>query len=168
MFTIEKLYHEYKTDVYQYLLHLTRDSALSEDLLSDTFVCAIKSLPSYRGSSSIKTWLFGIARNRWLQNLRHTGREQSEIEEVITSRYISLSIEDHILRKELIERVQSLLKEKDEKAQKVVAMRIHGYSYCEIASELAITENSARVIDFRTKNWIRMKLEQEGLIYERQ
>ena len=34
----------------------------------------------------------------------------------------------------------------------------------EIARELGITENSARVIDFRTKKWLKQTLEKEGLL----
>lgn len=163
MFHIEELYNTYKQDIYQYLLHLTHNPTLSEDLLSETFVCAIKSLPTYKGTSSIKTWLFGISRNLWLQSLRNTGWEQMEAEDTMTVQYIESSIEDQIIQKEIVRRIQSLLREKDEKTQQVVSMRIHGYSYCEIASQVGITENSARVLDFRTKNYIRMKLEQEGL-----
>ena len=70
MNSIENLYLEYKKDVFNYLLSLTHDPALSEDLLSETFVKAIYSIGGFKGNSSIKTWLFGIARNLWLQNLR--------------------------------------------------------------------------------------------------
>lgn len=67
---IETLYFEYKQDIYSYLLSLTHDPTLSEDLLSETFVKAIFSIGNFKGNSSIKTWLFGIARHLWLKNLR--------------------------------------------------------------------------------------------------
>ncbi|MDO5520938.1 MAG: RNA polymerase sigma factor [bacterium] len=164
MFQIEELYSTYKKDLYQYLLHLTHNPTLSEDLLSETFVCAIKSLPTYKGNSSIKTWLFGISRNLWLQSLRGSNREQ--LEEIITVQYIQEGMDDYMIKKEMASRIQELLTEKDEKTRKVVSMRIHGYSYIEISSQIGISENSARVLDFRTKNWIKMKLKQEGLYYE--
>jgi RNA polymerase sigma-70 factor (ECF subfamily) len=166
MFQIEDIYHTYRKDIYQYLLHLTHDPTLSEDLLSETFACAIKALPVFQGNSTMKTWLFGIARNLWLQSLRKSGREQLEDEGMLTVKYIEGTMEDYMVKKEIISRIQSLLQEKDERARQVVTMRVHGYSYCEIASRIGITENSARVLDFRTKNFIRMKLEQEGLTIE--
>ncbi len=43
-------------------------------------------------------------------------------------------------------------------------MRINGFSYYEISKKLGITENSARVIDFRTKKWLKDILEKEDLI----
>jgi DNA-directed RNA polymerase specialized sigma24 family protein len=42
-------------------------------------------------------------------------------------------------------------------------MRVEGYSYGEIAKEVNIAESSARVIDFRTKKYIKSNLEKEGL-----
>jgi RNA polymerase sigma factor (sigma-70 family) len=58
---IEKLYFTYKKDIYQYLLSITQNPALSEDLLSETFVRAIYSIGNFKENSSVKTWLFGIA-----------------------------------------------------------------------------------------------------------
>ncbi len=67
---IEELFLEYKADVFGYLLSLTRNPHTAEDLLSDTFLAALTGLHTYRGDASVKTWLFGISRNLWLQSLR--------------------------------------------------------------------------------------------------
>ena len=76
---IEQLYEENHRELYNYLLRLTGDSLLSEDLLSETFLQAIRSIPSFRGDSSIKTWLFGVARNCWLQYLRKEDRKSTRL-----------------------------------------------------------------------------------------
>lgn len=44
MLTIKDIYEEYKQDVFRYLVSLTHNPILSEDLVSDTFLSAIKSL----------------------------------------------------------------------------------------------------------------------------
>ena len=67
---LEELYRLYRTDLYRYLCHLTHDPAEAEDLLSETFLRALKRLHTYRGDCAVKTWLFGIARNIWLEGLR--------------------------------------------------------------------------------------------------
>lgn len=159
---IEKLYLEYKSDIYHYLLSLTHSPTLSEDLLSETFIKAIYSIAKFQGNSSIKTWLFGIARNLWLQSLRKQ-KEQVEYNDLL-GLYVAESTLDIFITKEIAQRVLDLLKTKDEHVQKIVSKRIHGISYFEISMELGITENSARVIDFRTKNWLRSILKEEGLI----
>lgn len=67
---LEELYRLYRADLYRYLCHLTHDPAEAEDLLSETFLRALKRLHTYRGDCAVKTWLFGIARNIWLEGLR--------------------------------------------------------------------------------------------------
>ena len=67
---LEELYTLYRTDLYRYLCHLTHDPTEAEDILSETFLRAMRRLPTYRGDCAVKTWLFGIARNIWLESLR--------------------------------------------------------------------------------------------------
>ena len=43
-------------------------------------------------------------------------------------------------------------------------MRMELYSYSEIADRLQISENSARVIEFRTRKWLKDILAKEGLL----
>ncbi len=64
---LEELYRLYRADLIGYLCHLTHDPAEAEDLLSETFLRALKRLHTYRGDCAVKTWLFGIARNIWLE-----------------------------------------------------------------------------------------------------
>ncbi len=158
---IEELYTLYKEDIYRYLLSLTRNPNLSEDLLSETFINAIISIRSFKGQSSIKTWLFSIARNLWLQSIRKN-RYILEYNDLLEL-YVGETIDDRLVTKEKIARIKKLLLQKDERTQKIVSMRIEGYSFGEIAMEVGIKENSARVIDFRTKRWIKNILEKEGL-----
>ena len=159
---IEKLYFEYKQDIYNYLLSITHDPTLSEDLLSETFVKAIFSVGNFKGNSSIKTWLFGIARHLWLQNLRKDKPmvEYSDLLDV----YVTDSTFDSVITKQIADKVYELLKTKDERTQKIISMRINGISYYKISEKIGISENSARVIDFRIKKWLKSVLEREELI----
>ncbi len=158
---IENLYIKYKKDVYRYLVSLTHDPNLSEDLLSETFVSAISAIGNFKGQSTVKTWLFSIARNLWLQRIR---KEKHTVEyNDLLGLYISDSISERMVTKEIANRIKELLSEKEARTQKIVNMRVEGYSYKEIANEVSITESSARVIDFRAKKWIKDILEKEGL-----
>lgn len=58
------LYDRFGRDVVRFLGHLVRrDKAIVEDLLQMTFLEAYRSAKRFRGDSSVKTWLFGIAAN---------------------------------------------------------------------------------------------------------
>ncbi|MFF2484150.1 RNA polymerase sigma factor [Paenibacillus sp. NPDC058071] len=161
MHKIETLYKQYKQDVYRYLLSLTREPTLSEDMLSETFLKAIRGLPGFQGRSSIKTWLFVIARNVWLQHLRSVKPqlEHSDLMQI----YMTNSLEEHYITQEAAERIVALLDSRDDRTRTIVLMRVDGYAFAEISNALGISESSARVIDHRAKNWIKSTLEKEGL-----
>ena len=158
---IKQLYIEYQKDVFNYLLSLTHNTTVAEDMTSETFLRALQGIWKFRGDSSVKTWLFGIARNVWLQSLRH-GREATY--EDFLADYLESDTESFIQNKNMAEYIHGLLQKKDIRAQQIVSLRIDGYSYREISQKCGISENSARVIDFRTKKWLQEQLKKEGLI----
>ena len=164
---VEELYRKYRLDVYRYLYSLTHDALLSEDLLSDTFLRVFLKLSSFRGQSSMKTWLFGIARNVWLQHLRRQGKHDAFMERFLSSltgEASKNSTEDIYLKQELEKRIKELLSTKEEKTRSILWMRASGYDFSEIAAKWSISENSARVTEFRTKKWLREQLSKEGFL----
>ena len=162
MLTIKSVYELYQKDVYRYVFSLTHDSSVCEDLTSETFLSALLALPGFKGKSSIKTWLFSIARNKWYEYLRKNHKDISL--DTLTQEYINdgADTENDIIKNELVSRIYALLKLEGERTENIVLMRIQGYSYLEIAERYNISENSARVIDFRAKNKIKQQLEKEG------
>src|SRR5262245_7232022 len=52
--------------VYRFLLHLTRDVALAEDLTQDTFATAWEKIGSFAGRSALGTWLHRIAYGKFV------------------------------------------------------------------------------------------------------
>ena len=156
---IETLYLAHRDDIYSYLLWLTRDPSLSEDLLQETFVKAISSIGGFRGESSVRTWLFSIARHAWLHQLRK--RRPTESIDDCDIRAPG-DVDDRLFQRQTLSRTMELLSEKDHRARKIVGLRCQGYSYCEIAQDLGISENSARVIEFRVKRDLKAALEREG------
>lgn len=72
----ESLVRAYQADVWRLSLHLTNDRALADDVTQDTFVRVYRFLPRFRGDSKFSTWLFAIARNCALDELRRIKRRQ--------------------------------------------------------------------------------------------
>lgn len=67
---LAELYGRYQRPLFGYLLQLTPDYGLAEELLQDTLVAVWKSAHSFEGRSSVQTWLFGIARRQAHNTLR--------------------------------------------------------------------------------------------------
>ena len=163
---LKKIYEEYKQDVFLYLVSLTHDTSLSEDLVSETFIGTIKSLHKFKGESTIKTWLFSIARNKWYEYLRKE-KPTVSLDDLAYNYLLSdYDLEDLLIKKELSNKILTLLKSESPRTEDIILMRIKGYSYFEIGKKHNISESSARVIDYRTKKKIKDILAKEGIVYE--
>ncbi|MBB6733412.1 RNA polymerase sigma factor [Cohnella zeiphila] len=70
---LEQLIHAYWNDVWNYAYVLTRDREASEDLAQETFIRAFRSLSTFRGQSSYRTWLLRIVRHLVINHNRRSG-----------------------------------------------------------------------------------------------
>ena len=66
----EEIYTEYFSDVYRYILRLSGDEHLAEEITSEAFFKALSSLDKFRGESEVRVWLCGIAKNCYYQHLK--------------------------------------------------------------------------------------------------
>ena len=162
MLGVKELYHRYRDDVYRYLCSLTRDPGWAEDLLSETFLCAIQKADTFRGEGGEKTWLFGIARNLWLQGLRR--RRPTVPLEDLAGLAAGEEPADAAAARMLRDRIRTLLAQKDERTRAIVMQRMQGVPFETIARALGISAGSARVVDYRTRQWLKETLRKEGLL----
>jgi RNA polymerase sigma-70 factor (ECF subfamily) len=61
----------YMDGLYAYGMVLSRNPAMAADLVQETYLRALKAKESLRPDSNVKSWLFTILRNIWLNHLRH-------------------------------------------------------------------------------------------------
>ncbi|MFE1173954.1 sigma-70 family RNA polymerase sigma factor [Streptomyces sp. NPDC058773] len=59
---VEQFVRATQLDVRRYVTHLSGDPQAADDLVQDTYVRALRSLPRFEGRSSARTWLLTIAR----------------------------------------------------------------------------------------------------------
>jgi RNA polymerase sigma factor (sigma-70 family) len=86
---------EHLDDVYGYLVYLTRDRSLAEDLAADTFEKALRTWRRFdpaRGSA--RTWLFQIARTTALDWFRGEQRRQRRDERAATPEHVDGAFSD--------------------------------------------------------------------------
>ena len=68
--------------IYRFVLYLTGDSVLSEDLTQETFVSAWAGIDKYTGRASIKTWLHRIAYHKFIDSKRALQRRAAVMAEI--------------------------------------------------------------------------------------
>jgi|SRR5262249_2392100 len=64
------LFARHRTSLYRWLVRLTSDSALAEDLLSEVFLDVWRQAGRFKADCSVSTWLFAVGRYKALSALR--------------------------------------------------------------------------------------------------
>ena len=70
---LEEVYARFGGALFRYLLTLAPDRRVAEEILQDTLVAVWRGAGTYRGRSSVRSWLFGIARRQAHNTLRRRG-----------------------------------------------------------------------------------------------
>lgn len=145
---IEEIYREYASMVYKYLVSLTRDEGLAEELTQETFYQAIKSSNKYDESCKISTWLCAIAKNVLMTYRRkHPVLEDVDETEVATESAEAEAI-GNVSRVELLKKIHDM----EEPYKEVIYLRVFGgLSFAEIGEIIGKNENYARVTFYRGK-----------------
>ena len=93
MKSFEEIYKQHYEYVYKYLRGLTADEHLAEDLVSETFLRAMKSLNKFRGDCELRVWLCQIGKNCYLSYVKQQNRfTDDEISEEIVANESSIEI----------------------------------------------------------------------------
>ncbi|MGL5348880.1 MAG: RNA polymerase sigma factor [Peptostreptococcaceae bacterium] len=144
---INELYNMYAKDIYKFIISLTFNHESAEDIMQNTFISAIKSLSTFKGHSTVKTWLMGIARNEYYTYLR-----KSPININLDDVYeISYKDEDKEVYMSIMEEIYKL---SDPQKQIVILRLINELSFKEIGDIVGRSENYCRVNFFREKQKI--------------
>src|SRR3979409_69210 len=77
---IRRLMQRYGTSVYRYCRESLRDVALAEDVQQQVFIAVFRDLPAFGRRSSLRTWVFAIARNRVLDAAKSRRRARSHVD----------------------------------------------------------------------------------------
>ena len=146
---IQKLYELYSVDVYKFILSLSKDTYIAEDVMQSTFLSAIKSLDKFKGHSSVKTWLIGIAKNEYYTYRRKNPLNNS-LEDIGASNFI--------YKEDYNENYYTIINEigkLDEINKEIVILRlINDLSFKDIGVITGKSENYCRVSFFRIKKKI--------------
>lgn len=70
----ETIVRRFQSAVFRICYQLVQDETLAEDVVQDSFVRIYRFLPNYRGDSRFSTWLFSIARNCAMDEMRRASR----------------------------------------------------------------------------------------------
>jgi RNA polymerase sigma-70 factor, ECF subfamily len=134
------LYRETVDDVFAYVATLLGDRSAAEDVVAQAYERAYRKRRSYdprRGSS--RAWLFGIARNAALDELRRRRRTVALVGEPADA--AAGDDPDDAARRATVRAALRTLEPRD---REIIALRFHGgLSTAEVAALLGVSESNA-------------------------
>jgi len=144
---VEQLIRQYETGVFRLALSVVGDQTEANEVTQETFISALRSLPSYQEKQSFKAWLYIIALNhsrshlrkrKILERLRTT---LTSIFQVETQKQISP--EEALIQSEKEAVIWNSLNQLDERHRIVVVLRyFHELSIAEISEILSVNEGT--------------------------
>lgn len=153
----DRIYAEYFSEVYQFVLTLCRDPALAEEVTQEAFFKALKNIDSFKGQCKLSTWLCKIAKNTFYSYTKKQGRQTDCTLDFVLSEE---NIEERFADKETAYAIHQVLHKLSEPYKEVFWLRTFGeLSYAQIAALFDKTESWARVTYYRAKFMIKEELQ---------
>lgn len=162
-----ELMNRYQRKLLSFIRHMLRNSQLElleEDLCSEAFYKAYRSLHTFRESdSSFSTWLYTIARNTVLSEFRKQRSLQVSLDaeqHIIPEALQEAAPEQMLLRREKVELVRKAINQLPDKQRSALILREYEQlNYQEISQILGQTVSSVKSLLFRARAGVKVQLE---------
>lgn len=163
---LRRLFDRERARVHRVLYRVVGSNTHMDDLLQDTFLEVFRSLPSFRGESSIRTWIDRCAVRVAYAHFKRKARFPA-LEPVQDVSSGAPSPEDRSARRDAVRRLYSEL-DKLEPRQRVAftLFAIEGRSLREIAEIMDSTVTTAKLRTWRARRVLRSRAQQDPLLSE--
>ncbi len=170
MRAFEDLVGKYKQPIVNLMYRMMRDLDEAEDLAQNVFIRVFQSAPRYEISAKFSTWIFTIARNLCLNEIRRRGRHpavsleasQAESPEAAPRQYPdskAVGAPQAFLQVELEAKIQEAVAELPGKQRLAIALcREEELSYEEIARVLGCSLSAAKSLIHRGRETLKERL----------
>lgn len=155
---LEKLLQNNYQIVKGYLLKLTCNASLTDDLTQETMYKAIANLNKYKPTGKFSTWLITIANNLYRDYLRKTKRE-TPLDDKFLLKEMNVTTYEEIVK---VLELQNIFSELPyEKRAAVILKHYYEYSYQEIADILQCPVGTVRSRLHYSLDYIKNKIDKE-------
>ena len=157
---VEEVYARYFRKVYSFVLSLSQNAHVAEEITQETFFLVMKRPDAFQGQSSIDTYLCSIAHNLYVSSLRKQKRQafDADLTALPDEKDMSADLES----KDAARRLHVLLHQMEEPYKEVFSLRVFGeLPFGEIGALFGKTDSWARVTFFRAKQRLQQHLEEE-------
>jgi RNA polymerase sigma-70 factor, ECF subfamily len=158
---LEEIYQQYKHKIYNYLYRSTLNHHLAEELTQETFFKAFRSIKSFKEHASLNTWLFKIARNTFLDEVKKKRNQLEEQFDPQETPVIDQSDEYTSLNEKLL--IRNILLQLPERDRTLILLRDQNQlNYLEISHILDLNEGQVKIGLFRARKKFKELYEKES------
>ena len=155
---LRRVYEQYAEGIYAYCAKILADRQRAKDVVQETFLKIRQSAGQIQQCESFKSWIFRIARNECLMEIRKS-RKNGTLES--ESVWQEETPHDQYIRRERAEIVNDLLDSLKQEYREVLILRAYeDLSYAEIAVVTGDSESSVRSRIFKARKAMAEKLEE--------
>lgn len=160
MTEFERIFRDYFDDVYLYIRRLSGDENTAEEITSETFFKAMRSISSFRGDCDIRVWLCQIAKNCYYSYLKKSKKMNGADLELLELPSEESSIEEQCIKREEATRIRTILHNLSEPYKEVFMWRVFAeLNFKQIGQLFGKSANWACVTYHRAKTMIKSRLE---------
>lgn len=139
------LIKQYGQEVWNYAYFVTKNRAAADDITQDVFIQVFKHVTSFRGESSVKTWLLKITRNISYNYRSSAFIRKVLLVDIIVSKGVGRSAEQSFLEQEASNDIWRLVMSLPTKYREVLVLHAkYQLSLKEIADVLQIPEGTVK------------------------
>lgn len=144
------IYTEYFSVVYKYVLSLSRNEAIAEEVTQETFFKAMRHIDQFNGTCRLYVWLCQIAKNTYFSFCQKQKHTATGIDTDFSD--TTLDLETSYIDKDAAQRLHVLLHNLNEPYKEVFTLRVFGeLPFSQIGELFQKTDSWARLIFYRAK-----------------
>lgn len=154
------LYHAHRQPLFAYLLHLTGDRELAEEVLQDTFLAVWHGAGRFAGRARVRTWLIGIARRQAHTTLRRRALPRADLQDAADLADAAPDPADRAIAAATGDELRATLEKLPAAIRETLLLAFaHGLSYAEIADVLGVPVGTVKSRLHTAKRAMRALLE---------
>jgi RNA polymerase sigma-70 factor (ECF subfamily) len=153
-----ELYGRYFQRIYSFVYTRMRNHADAEEVVQETFTAVFRSFEGYRGTSSLLSWIYGIARNTLNNSLRRSRTESQRLDALgpelvrTPSAFSDCTPEEHLTLRRYTEAIGERLESISEWQSEIFVMRhLENMSIQEISDRTSRSSDAVRSSLYRVK-----------------
>jgi RNA polymerase sigma factor (sigma-70 family) len=166
--SFDRLFEEFSAPIYNYALRMVGDPDRAADITQDTFIKAYRKLDSLTDETSIRSWLYRIATNTAIDDMRRRrfvtpmGVDEERHRERPDHRP---GPEAEVMASTLDERIQrALLRLRPNHRQCLLLSDLEDMSAHQIGDVMGLSYGAVRTLLCRARNEMRQALAAEGMV----